>query len=70
VGGQIPNDLAISFNKAGVKILGIPAKMIDDAEDRMKFSYMVGEIGVQQPCLRELTSIYDALDYSQRELTG
>jgi carbamoylphosphate synthase large subunit len=53
VGGQISNGLAIPLGKAGVKILGMPAKMIDDAEDRMKFSDMIDEIGVQQPHWRD-----------------
>lgn len=56
VGGQIPNGLALPLDKAGVKILGTPAKMIDNAEDRFKFSDMIDEIGVQQPRWRELTS--------------
>jgi len=64
VGGQIPNGLAIPLDKAGVKILGTPAKMIDNAEDRFKFSDMVDEIGVQQPRWRELTSVESALDFA------
>jgi len=64
VGGQIPNGLAIPLDKAGVKILGTSAKMIDNAEDRMKFSDMIDEIGVQQPRWRELTSVDSALDFA------
>ena len=64
VGGQIPNGLAIPLDKAGVKILGTPAKMIDNAEDRFKFSDMIDEIGVQQPRWRELTSVQSALDFA------
>lgn len=64
VGGQIPNGLAIPLDKAGVKILGTSAKMIDNAEDRMKFSDMIDEIGVQQPRWRELTSVESALDFA------
>lgn len=65
VGGQIPNGLAIPLDKAGVKILGTPAKMIDNAEDRMKFSDMIDDIGVQQPRWRELTSVDSALDFAK-----
>jgi carbamoyl-phosphate synthase (ammonia) len=65
VGGQIPNGLAIPLDKAGVKLLGTPAKMIDNAEDRMKFSDMIDEIGVQQPRWRELTSSESALDFAK-----
>jgi carbamoyl-phosphate synthase (ammonia) len=64
VGGQIPNGLAIPLDKAGVKILGTPASMIDNAEDRMKFSDMIDEIGVQQPRWKELTSPESALNFA------
>jgi len=64
VGGQIPNGLAIPLDKAGAKILGTPAKMIDNAEDRQKFSDMIDEIGVQQPAWRELTSMESAFDFA------
>jgi carbamoyl-phosphate synthase (ammonia) len=65
VGGQIPNGLAIPLDKAGVKILGTPAAMIDNAEDRFKFSDTMDEIGVQQPRWRELTSVDNALDFAR-----
>jgi hypothetical protein len=64
VGGQIPNGLALPLDEAGVKIMGTTAKMIDNAEDRMKFSDMIDEIGVQQPRWRELTSADSALDFA------
>lgn len=64
VGGQIPNGLAIPLAKAGVKILGTSAEMIDNAEDRNKFSAMIDEIGVQQPRWVELTSTESALKFA------
>lgn len=64
VGGQIPNGLALPLDKAGVKILGTPASMIDNAEDRKKFSNALDEIGVQQPRWRELISTDSALDFA------
>mmetsp|Transcript_14691 Transcript_14691/g.20977 ORF Transcript_14691/g.20977 Transcript_14691/m.20977 type:complete len:1534 (-) Transcript_14691:123-4724(-) len=64
VGGQIPNGLALPLDKAGVKILGTPATMIDNAEDRKKFSSALDEIGVQQPRWRELTSTQSALEFA------
>jgi carbamoyl-phosphate synthase (ammonia) len=64
VGGQIPNGLAIPLDKAGVKLLGTPADMIDNAEDRMRFSDMIDDIGVQQPRWRELTTADSALDFA------
>jgi len=66
VGGQIPNGLALPLDAAGVKILGTPAAMIDNAEDRNKFSDMIDEIGVQQPAWRELTSVENALDFAAK----
>jgi len=64
VGGQIPNGLAIPLARAGVKILGTSAEMIDGAEDRNKFSAMIDEIGVQQPRWCELTSTELALKFA------
>lgn len=64
VGGQIPNGLAIPLARAGVKILGTSAEMIDNAEDRNKFSAMIDEIGVQQPQWCELTSTDSAITFA------
>jgi carbamoyl-phosphate synthase (ammonia) len=64
VGGQIPNGLALPLDKAGVNLMGTPAKMIDNAEDREKFSSTLDEIGVQQPRWRDLTSVESALDFA------
>lgn len=66
VGGQIPNSLALPLDMAGAKLLGTPAKMIDNAEDRQKFSDMIDEIGVQQPAWRELTSVQSAYDFATK----
>jgi len=64
VGGQIPNGLAIPLDKAGVKIMGTSAAMIDNAEDRQKFSSALDEIDVQQPRWSELSSTEGALDFA------
>merc|ERR1712176_1645039 len=64
VGGQIPSGLALPLDNAGVKLLGTSAKMIDNAEDRNKFSAMIDEIGVQQPRWLELTSSASAIDFA------
>jgi carbamoyl-phosphate synthase (ammonia) len=66
VGGQIPNGLAIPLHEAGVKLMGTTAEMIDNAEDRHKFSAMIDEIGVQQPAWQELSSTEDALSFSKK----
>ena len=59
VGGQIPNNLATRLDEQNVNILGTSATMIDNAEDRHKFSAMLDRIGVDQPRWRELTSLDD-----------
>ena len=58
-GGQIPNNLAVRLDAAGVPILGTSAQSIDNAEDRHKFSATMDGIGVDQPAWRELTSLED-----------
>jgi len=64
VGGQIPNGLALPLHDAGVNIMGTKADMIDNAEDRKKFSSALDEIGVQQPRWSELTSTQSAFDFA------
>ena len=58
-GGQIPNNLALKLDGQGVPILGTQAKYIDNAEDREKFSEMLGRIGVDQPEWSALTTMKD-----------
>ena len=58
-GGQIPNNLAMRLDEQKVPILGTTAKNIDNAEDREKFSEMLGRIGVDQPEWSALTSMED-----------
>ncbi|MGN0195489.1 MAG: carbamoyl-phosphate synthase (glutamine-hydrolyzing) large subunit [Candidatus Cryptobacteroides sp.] len=58
-GGQIPNNLAMRLDAEGVPILGTQAKYIDNAEDRGKFSAMLGRIGVDQPQWSALTTMED-----------
>lgn len=64
VGGQIPNGLALPLDKLGVKILGTPPAMIDNAEDRKKFSKALDEIGINQPLWNELTNTESALEFA------
>jgi carbamoyl-phosphate synthase large subunit len=63
VGGQIPNNLAMRLDGAGVNILGTSAACIDNAEDRHKFSAMLDRLGIDQPRWRELTSFADIDDF-------
>ncbi|MDR0421486.1 MAG: carbamoyl-phosphate synthase (glutamine-hydrolyzing) large subunit, partial [Proteiniphilum sp.] len=59
VGGQIPNNLAVRLDQAGVRILGTGARSIDNAEDRHKFSSMLDRLGIDQPRWKELTTLDD-----------
>ncbi len=58
-GGQIPNNLAMRLDAQKVPILGTQARYIDNAEDREKFSEMLGRIGVDQPRWSALTTLDD-----------
>jgi carbamoyl-phosphate synthase large subunit len=66
-GGQIPNNLALQLDSAGVPILGTSASSIDNAEDRHKFSTMLDWLGIDQPRWKELTSLSD-IDKFVREV--
>ena len=65
-GGQIPNNLAMRLDGLGIPILGTRACDIDGAEDRAKFSEMLGELGVSQPEWSALTSLEDIDDFVKR----
>lgn len=58
-GGQIPQNLAMRLDQQNIPILGTQAKYIDNAEDREKFSAMLGRIGVDQPEWNVLTTMED-----------
>ena len=59
VGGQIPNNLALPLEQAGIQLLGTTAESIDRAEDRNKFSSIVDKLGIDQPRWSELTTKED-----------
>ncbi len=65
-GGQIPNNLALRLDEQHVPLLGTQAKYIDNAEDREKFSEMLGRIGVDQPAWSALTSMEDIDAFIQK----
>ncbi|MCF6201535.1 MAG: carbamoyl-phosphate synthase large subunit, partial [Hydrogenimonas sp.] len=48
-GGQTPLKLAKKITSIGGKIIGTSAKVIDEAEDREKFSAFIKELGLKQP---------------------
>jgi len=60
MGGQIPNNLAVKCQRAGLKVLGTDPENIDRAEDRHKFSALLDKLGVDQPEWKELTDIVEA----------
>ena len=65
-GGQIPNNLAMRLDAQNVPILGTSAKNIDNAEDRAKFSSMLGRNGIDQPEWSALTSMDDINKFIDR----
>ncbi|KAI9265684.1 hypothetical protein EDC94DRAFT_692795 [Helicostylum pulchrum] len=60
MGGQTPNNIALPLYRQNVKVLGTSPEMIDNAENRYKFSRMCDSIGVDQPQWKELTSYEEA----------
>ncbi|XP_062508879.1 CAD protein-like isoform X2 [Corticium candelabrum] len=60
MGGQLPNNIAMPLHRQQVKILGTSPEMIDNAENRFKFSRLLDNIGIQQPRWKELTDFETA----------
>ena len=63
MGGQTPNNIALQLHRTSVNILGTSPEMIDNAENRYKFSRMLDRIGVDQPLWKELTSNDEAVGF-------
>ena len=66
VGGQIPNNLALTLSQAGVNILGTSGESIDKAEDRTKFSAMLDALEIPQPEWRDLTRTSDIKKFASK----
>ena len=66
MGGQTPNNIALPLHYFGVKILGTSPEMIDNAENRYKFSRMLDRIFVDQPAWKELTDLGAAADFCDK----
>ncbi|RCK66140.1 Carbamoyl-phosphate synthase arginine-specific large chain [Candida viswanathii] len=64
VGGQLPQNIALSLQHQGCNVLGTNPEDIDKAEDRHKFSQILDSIGVDQPAWKELTSVQEAEDFA------
>lgn len=65
-GGQIPNNLAMRLYGQHINILGTHPTFIDQAENRHKFSAMLDSIEVDQPQWKELSSISDIFDFTEK----
>jgi carbamoyl-phosphate synthase / aspartate carbamoyltransferase len=63
MGGQTPNNIALPLHRLNVKIFGTSPEMIDNAENRYKFSRMLDRIEVDQPSWKELTSVNEAAGF-------
>jgi len=69
MGGQIPNNIASALHRARARIFGTSPEMIDNAENRYKFSRMCDTIDVDQPKWKELSSIESAKQFAQEVCT-
>ena len=68
MGGQIPNNLSVKLDEAGLskKIMGTSVKDIDRAESRDKFSALLDSLNVDQPQWKAFTKIEDAYKFSDK----
>ncbi|KAI8459614.1 carbamoyl-phosphate synthase arginine-specific large chain [Phakopsora pachyrhizi] len=64
VGGQLPQNIALRLKRNGVSVLGTDPEMIDNAEDRHKFSATLDAVGVDQPEWIEVTSTDSAVKFA------
>lgn len=64
MGGQVPNNLALSLAHAKVPLWGTSALNIDRAEDRHKFSALLDQLKVDQPAWKELTTVDNACAFA------
>lgn len=66
VGGQTPNNLALSLAANGVRLIGTSAGGIDRAEDRSKFSALLDRLDIPQPVWSSLTSVRALKAFSRK----
>jgi len=65
-GGQTPLKLAKNLTAIGAKIIGTPARVIDLAEDREKFSAFIEKLGLLQPANGTATAKEEAIAIAGR----
>ena len=63
MGGQLPNNIAMTIHRLGAVVLGTSPESIDSAENRFKFSRLLDIAGILQPKWQQLTSLDAALDF-------
>lgn len=66
VGGQIPNNLAPRLSAFDVKFLCNHPKVIDEVENRQKFSKLLDKQNIKQPSWRRLTDRKKALSFADK----
>jgi carbamoyl-phosphate synthase large subunit len=64
-GGQTPLKLALSLERAGVKIIGTSPDSIDLAEDRERFKQLLDRLGLKQPMSGAARTYEDALQIAE-----
>ncbi|KAJ0061378.1 hypothetical protein NL108_017396, partial [Boleophthalmus pectinirostris] len=65
MGGQLPNNIAMSLHRQQCRILGTSPEFIDNAENRFKFSRMLDAIGISQPQWKELSDTESAVGFCE-----
>ncbi|XP_072536144.1 multifunctional protein CAD isoform X5 [Salminus brasiliensis] len=65
MGGQLPNNIAMSLHRQQCRILGTSPEFIDSAENRFKFSRMLDTIGISQPRWKELSDTESAMRFCE-----
>lgn len=65
MGGQLPNNIAMSLHRQQCRILGTSPEFIDNAENRFKFSRMLDTIGISQPRWKELSDTESAVNFCE-----
>jgi carbamoyl-phosphate synthase large subunit/carbamoyl-phosphate synthase small subunit len=66
VGGQQPNNIALTLHKNGVKILGTTPQDIDRAENRDVFSSMLDQLKIDQPTWASLRTLQEAQEFARQ----
>ncbi|VVC95990.1 unnamed protein product [Leptidea sinapis] len=65
MGGQLPNNIAMDLHRQQAVILGTSPDMIDNAENRFKFSRLLDRKGILQPRWKELTDLESAISFCE-----